>query len=63
VFGLTGTLLILLASWFAAGYDTVGYIQGAIMTVLGGLLMVFNLCVVSGTLAKLRRFRGMARLT
>lgn len=53
VFGLGGALLILLASLFAAGYDTAGYIQGGIMTVLGGLLMVFNLCVVSETLAKI----------
>jgi uncharacterized protein DUF4395 len=53
VFFLGAALLIILAGLFAAGYDTAGYIQGAIMTFLGGLLMVFNLCVVSETLAKI----------
>ena len=53
VFGLAGALLAVMAGWFAAGLDTVGYIQGTIMTALGGLLMVFNMCVASEALAKI----------
>jgi len=53
VFAMAGALLALLGGWFFMGYNTVGYIQGGIMTVLGGLLMVFNLCVVSEVLARI----------
>ena len=53
VFAMAGALLALLGGWFYIGYNMVGYIQGGIMTLLGGLLVVFNLCVVSELLAKI----------
>ena len=53
VFAMAGVLITLLGSWFYLGYNMAGYIQGAIMTLLGGLLVVFNLCVVSEVLAKI----------
>lgn len=53
VFAMAGVLIALLGSWFYLGYNMAGYIQGGIMTLLGGLLMVFNLCVASEILAKI----------
>lgn len=53
VFAMAGVLLCLLGVWFLLGYHLVGYIQGGIMTALGSLLMLFNLCVVSEMLARI----------
>ena len=53
VFAMAGVLIALLGGWFYMGYNMAGYIQGAIMTLLGGLLVVFNLCVASELLAKI----------
>lgn len=53
VFAMACVLLGLLASWFILGYTLTGYIQGGIMTVLGALLMVYNLCVASELIAKI----------
>lgn len=53
VFAMAGVLITLLGVWFYIGYNMVGYIQGGIMTLLGGLFVVSNLCVVSEMLAKI----------
>jgi len=49
-------LLSLLGVWFLLGYNMVAYIQGGMMTVLAGLLVIFNLCLLSEVLVK---FFGM----
>lgn len=53
MFVFASVLIALLGIWFQYGYALVGYIQGGIMAVLGGLLVAFNLCVLSEILAKL----------
>jgi len=53
VFAMASALIALLGAWFFMGYNIAGYIQGGIMTVLGGVLVVFNLCVVSEALARI----------
>lgn len=53
MFAFASVLIALLGVWFDLGYYTVGYIQGSIMSLLGGLLVVFNLCVLSEILAKI----------
>ena len=53
MFATASVLIALLGGWFYMGYNMVGYIQGGIMTLLGGLLVVFNLCVLSEILAKI----------
>jgi hypothetical protein len=53
MFAAASVLLTLLGVWFYMGHDMIGYIQGGIMTFLGGLLAVYNLCVLSEILAKL----------
>ncbi|WP_455218305.1 DUF4395 family protein [Kaarinaea lacus] len=49
-------MLSSLGVWFLLGYNMVAYIQGGIMTVLAGLLVVFNLCLLAEVLVK---FFGM----
>jgi len=53
VFATASVLIAILGVWFYLDYNMVGYIQGGIMTLLGGLLVVFNLCVLSEILAKI----------
>lgn len=53
VFAVASVLIAMLGGWFYMGLNMVGYIQGGIMTVLGGLLVLFNLCVLSEILAKI----------
>jgi len=53
VFAMASVLISLLAIWFYLGYNLTGYIQGGIMTLLGGLLMAFNLCIASEILARI----------
>jgi hypothetical protein len=53
VFAMAGVLIALLGGWFYLGYNIIGYIQGGIMTLLGGLLVIFNLCVISEVMAKI----------
>jgi len=43
----------LLGICFLVDYAVVGYILGGFMTVLGGLLVIFNLCVASELIAKI----------
>lgn len=52
VFSTACLLLSLLGVWFLLGYNMLAYIQGGIMTVLAGLLVLFNLCVLSEVLVK-----------
>jgi len=53
MFATASVLTALLGGWFYMGYNMIGFIQGGIMTLLGGLLVVFNLCVLSEILAKI----------
>ena len=53
IFALAAVLNALLGALFLMGYTMVGYILGSIMTVLGGLLVIINLCVVSELIAKI----------
>ncbi len=53
MFGFACVLIAVLGIWFDVGNYLAGYIQGGIMVLLGGLLMLFNLCVLSEVLAKI----------
>lgn len=53
IFALAATLNTLLGILFMTGYTLAAYIMGGIMTLLGGLLMLMNLCVASELLARI----------
>ena len=53
IFVLAAVLNTLLAALFLMGYTMAAYIMGGIMSALGGLLMLMNLCVASELIARL----------